>query len=160
MLRWFPGRLPVICCPFLSEGEPVLLDLVLGLQRACNLLKEQSDMQDKVLGEISNLSAVGGGVASCCELHAAAGLALHLQLDQAEVVACTSAMWSTSNISIKVMGFTSGIFTTNLFQRHPWPACQCRSRMGVPCLCKMIMCENHPLPAHFRFSFMESNDCL
>ena len=111
-------------------------------------------------GDISNLSAVGGGVASCCELHAAAGLALHLQLDQAEVVACTSAMWSTSNISIKVMGFTSGIFTTNLFQRHPWPACQCRSRMGVPCLCKMIMCENHPLPAHFRFSFMESNDCL
>ena len=49
LLRWFPGRLPVICCPFLGEGEPVLLDLVLGLQRACNLLKEQSDMQDKVL---------------------------------------------------------------------------------------------------------------
>ena len=39
-LKWFPGRLPVICCPFLGEGEPVLLDLVLGLQRACNLLKK------------------------------------------------------------------------------------------------------------------------
>ena len=39
-LKWFPGRLPVIGCPFLGEGEPVLLDLVLGLQRACNLLKK------------------------------------------------------------------------------------------------------------------------
>ena len=39
-LKWFPGRLPIICCPFLGEGEPVLLDLVLGLQRAGNLLKK------------------------------------------------------------------------------------------------------------------------
>ena len=39
-LKWFPGRLPVIGCPFLGEGEPVLLDLVLGLQRAGNLLKK------------------------------------------------------------------------------------------------------------------------
>merc|ERR1719233_1530360 len=59
----------VVSCPFLSEGETMLLDLVLGLQGT------------------SLLAPVSGGVAASGELNPAAGFALHLQLHQAKVVA-------------------------------------------------------------------------
>ena len=97
-------QLPVVGGPLLSDADSVLLDLVLGLKgtsdlkgkcaesaEPLNVLKGSEDIyKTERLGRkyFYNLSSIGCGVASGSELDPTAGLALHLQLDQAEVVAC------------------------------------------------------------------------
>ena len=106
---WEVGGLPVVSCPFLSEGESMLLDLVFRFQGASHLLNKSDATKIKVLR--SNLSPVSGGVATGSELDPTAGFALHLQLDQTKVVAWKSAL-------IQYLGPESIIQGKNLVLQH------------------------------------------
>ena len=94
----------------------------------------------------NNLSSISCGVASSSKLDPAAGLALHLQLDQAEVVTWGKIGYLPCVIK-QFMSRCNAVnphqptwlclpkkFFTNLFRRHHGPVCQCRNRTGVPWL--------------------------